>query len=114
MTQIELIENNTKTKKQEHHFFASFGMGWAIGDTQEEAVEKLINRFRREFKKIVAGQHKAGEPGAYVWTCRVEAPRSAEYKINFFAPQGVEVTNTHECFVTYVSAKEHAYWVNVK
>jgi hypothetical protein len=93
------------------HFFACFGMGWATAATREEAIDKLINSFRSEFKAMAANQIKANEPGAYIWTCQVNAPEKTPYRIEFFQPKGVETEAHREVFVTRVTAKVANYWI---
>ena len=93
-----------------HHFFASFGMGWKTASTRKEAVEGLVEGFRREFKPMVVAAQKRGKPGAYIWSCRVEVSKDTDYKINFFAPIGVAKTDAMEHYVTYVTGKDIAYY----
>lgn len=99
---------------QQHHYFASFALGWATAETKDEAIEKLVTRFRDEFKRITGAQHKAGEPGAYFWYCKVLAPDTTPYKIEFYAPKGVEIDDAHHAYVTYVTNKHFAYWTHQK
>lgn len=96
----------------QNHFFASFGMGWATAATRAEAIEKLVNAFRSEFKTMSANQIKENEPGAYIWTCEVAGPaEGSSYAIEWFQPVGVETSNAAEAFVTRVTAKAINYWV---
>ena len=95
---------------QNHHFFASFGMGWKTASTRKEAVEGLIEYFRREFKPMVDAAQKRGKPGAYIWSCRVEVSEDTEYRIEYFAPTGVAKTDAMEHYVTYVTGKANAYY----
>jgi len=97
---------------QDFHYYATCALGWALGDTRDEAITRLVERFRSDFKAMTAGQHKQGEPGAYVWSCRVNAPRDASYRIEFYTPKGVETFEHMESFVTYVTQKNVAYWNN--
>lgn len=95
---------------KQHHFFASFGMGWKTADTREEAIKGLVEGFRSEFKAMATAAHKRGERGAYVWTCRVEVPSDVNYDIEWFAPKGVAKTDAMTHYVTYVTAKSIAYY----
>ncbi len=101
----------TNTQKSKTHFFASFGLGWATAATEKEAIEKLINGFRSEFKTMSAIQIKENQPGAYIWVCEVNAPAGTAYAINFFQPQDVEILNSTEAYVTRVTAKSENYFL---
>ncbi len=95
----------------QNHFFATFACGWATGATRREAIEKLTAANRTEFKRMAAQQIAADEPGAYIWTCRVDAPADANYRIEFYQPRGVETSQHREVFVTRVTAKVVNYWI---
>ena len=87
------------------HFFASCALGWARGETRDEAVEKLVRSFRKDFKSSVAAMHKSGVPGTYVWSCKVIAPIDARYSINHYAPHGPDTADGCHHHVTYVTDK---------
>ena len=91
------------------HFFASCALGWATASTRDEAIEKLVNSFRREYKSMIKGAHKSGNPGAYVWTCQVNAPADTHYQINFYAPVDVDTQDGQEHAVTYLTDKAMAH-----
>ncbi len=95
---------------KEHHYFASNAIGWKVAATRDEAVIGLVEGFRSEFKGMVARVHKNGDPGSYVWSCKVETPIKEDYKINFFAPVGVPKTEPRDHYVTYVTNKKIAYY----
>lgn len=97
---------------QQHHYFASCAFGWATADTQDEAVEKLANSFRSEVKKCVANAQKKGEPGFYIWTCMVHEPQEAHYKIEWFAPKDVEISDQHHHHITYITTKTVAFYTH--
>jgi len=99
---------------QEHHYFASCALGWATAETQKAAIEKLVAYFRSDFKTATKNSQKHGQPGVYVWTCKVLAPPDAHYRIDFYAPQDVELEETMQNYVTYVTNKEVAYWTPTK
>lgn len=99
---------------EDHHYYATFALGWRIGRTREEAIAKLVDAFRSDFKEITRNQHKAGEPGAYIWSCRVDAPADSGYRIEFYAPKGVETSEHREHFTTYVTKKDAAWWTAPK
>ena len=96
--------------EKEHHYFASWALGWATADTRDEAVKRLVEGFRAEFKRGVAGAHKDGEIGAYIWSVKVNAAADTKYKINWFKPVGVELEDVMDHFVTYVTNKKIAYY----
>ena len=91
------------------HYFASCAFGFALADTREEAIQKLVNGFRRDLTPVVKNAQKNGEPGCYMWSCLVEAPADAEYQISFYAPQGVGVRDGEHHYCTYLTAKQMAY-----
>lgn len=94
---------------QKHHYFASFAFGWKTAATRDEAVNGLVEGFRNDVKTIVKNSHKNGSPGAYIWTCKVNAPQDAKYGINFFQPVDVDIEDGKNHFVTYVTNKSIAY-----
>jgi hypothetical protein len=91
------------------HFFATCVFGWSTADTRDEAITKLVERFRSDVKSTLANCLKDGTPGFYVWSCEVLAPADAPYRIEWFAPVGVETDKHQEHAVTYVTAKKIAY-----
>lgn len=94
------------------HFFATCALGWASAETRDEAIRKLVNRFLIDFKSMVKGGKKNGDPGAYVWTCQVNAPADAEYSIEYYQPRGVDIEDGREHAITKVTNKtmEWANW----
>lgn len=101
-------------ERQQHHYFASFVLGWATGVTRGEAVEKLISNFRSDFKTITANCQKDGEPGCYLWSCKVDAPADSAYKIRNYAPYDVKTCRGLHHHVTYVTGKKVAYTTEKK
>ena len=102
-------DDDVDTSPDPVHFFASCAFGWASADTRDEAIEKLVNHFRSEYKAGVKASHKRGDAGAYVWTCQVNAPADADYKINFYAPVDVDTQDGQEHAVTYLTDKAMAH-----
>lgn len=94
------------------HFYATCWLGWARGETCDDAIKKLVNNFRTTIKQGVTNAHKNGEAGFYVWSCKVLAPIDESYSIDNFAPQGVEIQNGTHHHITYVTAKKVAYTSN--
>ena len=95
--------------ESKHHYFASFALGWATAQTRKEAIEKLSNMFRSDMKAITQNIQKDGKPGAYLWSCKVNAPENTKYEINYFAPKGVEIDQGMHHHITYITAKKMAY-----
>jgi len=91
------------------HYFASFGLGWATAATRDEVVNKLVDGFRSDVKRMTANIHKDGGLGAYIWTCKVNAAEDAKYSIEYYMPKGVDISDAKEHYITYVSAKKVAY-----
>lgn len=99
---------------ENQHYFASCVFGWAVATTREEALEKCLNQFRTDIKRIVLNRQKEGSPGFYMWSCKVPLPIEAHYSIDWFAPQVDGVTGAQEHYVTYVTVKKHAIWTPTK
>jgi len=91
------------------HFFATCVFGWSTADSRDEAIEKLVNAFRHDIKRTLKNCLKDGVPGFYIWTTQVQAPADEPYKIEWFAPVGVDCKLTEEYAVTYVTEKKIAY-----
>lgn len=107
------------TQAQEYtgpvHYFASNALAWATGDTREEAIEKAIRHAgTAHVKRITANLHKNGQPGFYCWSVKVFADRKAEYTIDWFTPQGVELEAGRHHDVTHITAKALKYITRVK
>jgi len=102
----------TSKAKQEqgHHYYAATVFGWKTADTRKEALDGLVSSFRSSLKPMVARAQKEGGPGVYIWCCRVEAPSDASYEISWYVPQGVEVSEAAEVYVTSITAKGQAYF----
>jgi len=93
----------------QEHYFATCALGWKTAPTREEAIEGLVDYFRSDFKRMVPAAHKNGDPGAYVWTCRVKAPQSTSYGIEFYTPRGVEWDASQEHAITHCTTKAIAH-----
>lgn len=92
--------------KQGFHYFASFALGWAVADTAEEAVDKLVRGFEPDVKRAIANLQREGDPGLYMWTVRVELPKDADYKINFYQPQDVPLSESQDWLIVKVTKKQ--------
>ena len=93
--------------ESEHHYFASFALGYARGVTRQEALAKLLGMFRSEIKEIAKNEQRAGHAGCYAWSCKVNAPLIAKYEINFYQPVGVDWDAGRHHNFTNVTAKGH-------
>jgi hypothetical protein len=92
------------------HYFASCAFGWATAPTRKEAIEKLGRYFATSLKRVIANAQKRGEPGAYLWSCRVEGRHDeAEYRIEYFAPRGVKIDNGRDHCWVKVTQKQVLY-----
>lgn len=90
----------------EHHYFASNVFGWAVADTREEAINKLINCFHSTLKNVITNTRKSDSRfgkrngGAILYVCRVEAPKDESYKIEWFQPKGVPISEGENLIIT--------------
>lgn len=97
--------------KTNHHYFASHALAFAMAESREAAIEKLITGYPGGLKSWLLNAHKDGEPGIYIWTCKVNVPLDdLSYKIEWFAPKGVDIEDGGEHYLTYVSAKKFAIY----
>jgi len=98
------MDNATDTIQDAHnaeHFFASCAFGWATAATRSEALEKLAREYWSQTD--IRKQQKKGQPGVYLWSCRVPLPESSSYSIDFYAPKDVGATDGQNWFVTYMA-----------
>ena len=100
----------TNETEQPYHYFASNVFGWAVAHTRKEAVEAVTrDAGTSTVKRITENARKKGDLGMYAWSCRVLAPKDAHYKINYYAPQGVETDSARHHHITYITQKELAF-----
>ena len=111
MVQKDLELNNTSYDGPVH-YFASCGLGYATAEDQDDAIRKLVGAFRSEFRNMTNNGRKRGQPGGYLWTCKVHAPSDTKYSIEFYAPKKSDVdwSEGEHHYTTYVTAKEIAYF----
>ena len=96
--------------KAEHHYFATCALGWETGETRDEAVTRLVKRFKSDFREIIKGQQKYGTGfGCYVWLCKVHEKADASYPIEFYQPKGVEVSDAEELIIYRVTGSQIDY-----
>lgn len=96
-----------------YHYFVSHGLGWATAPTLEEAIKKAFcTSYYGDMRKWLSNIHKDGGFGIGAYACRVLAPEDASYKIEWFAPRGVETDEQMNIYVTYVTQKKVAWCRN--
>jgi len=86
----------------EHHYYAACGTGWATGKTLQGAINKLAASERSSIRATINRVDKRGEPGCYIWTCRVELPDSATYGIERFMPLGAPISQAAHRYITWI------------
>ena len=96
--------------EKEHHYFASCVYGWATAQTRDNAINKLVNAFRPEFKRMTTEGQKRGDLGAYIWSCKVLAPSDAKYSIEYYQPKGISIGAGIHHYVTYITQKHLSYF----
>lgn len=72
---------NTK-QEQQHHYFATTALYFAVGATRQEAIDALAKRFTAEELRYQRIEHG----GTYVWTARVALPQGTAYAIDNYMP----------------------------
>lgn len=88
-----------------HHYYATCAFGWHVGETRQEAISKLLKSFRHEASSVVKNSIKEGNIGFYVWSCRVDVPKSTEYRIEFYQPKDVPIADAVEGTIVYMTQK---------
>jgi len=84
------------------HYFASCALAWATADTEAEAISKAI-RHAGIGQRDVARLQREGNPGFYIWTCRVLADSKADYRIEWYMPKGIDIDSATHHSVTHIS-----------
>lgn len=84
------------------HYFASCALSWATADTEREAIEKCY-RHSGFSQKDINRLQREGQPGLYIWTCRVLADSSAQYSIAWYMPQDIDIDTQRHHHVTHSS-----------
>lgn len=75
--------------EQTHHFYASSVVAWAVAETRAKAIRRVLDDSSGMFKPNSDG-------GIYVYSVRVELPKTAHYEINSYVPQGVPVSDAKQ------------------
>ncbi|MGF6139016.1 hypothetical protein [Pseudomonas laurylsulfatiphila] len=89
---IKIAEDKPVVAEKPTHYFGSTCFNWALGESPEEVLANLAKAAGANSIKVQV-KHNGG---LYAWICKVHAPRSSPYVINFFQPQGVEVSECQE------------------
>lgn len=82
----------TATQQLQHHYFASTALNWAKAPTRAEAIAKLA----KDLGAPALKQQVKANGGLYVWSCMVHAAQDEPYALEFFAPHGVEWSQSQE------------------
>jgi hypothetical protein len=96
-------------KTQQHHYFASNGLGWATAESKDEAINKLWQARHTDVKAWLLNAHKDGNLGLPFYVCRVPLEASEKYSINWFKPEVDGLTETGNHLLTYYTQKKIAY-----
>lgn len=71
------------------HFYATTAIGWAVADTRADAIAKALRQSKGMFKPDDNG-------GTYVWSARVELPKTASYAIENYMPKDVPISDVQQ------------------
>ncbi len=89
------------------HYFVSHGMGFAVGETLDEAMSKAFcTTYYGDMGKWQRNIQKEGRAGIPVFTCRVPLAADAPYEIEWFCPKVEGLTERKNMVVTYVTQKK--------
>lgn len=92
------------------HYFVSHGLGWQVGATLEEAMQKAFcTSFYGDIRKWLLNCQKDGKAGIPVFSCRVPLKADASYKIDWFCPVVEGLTERKNLIVTYRTMKKVAW-----
>lgn len=102
----------------EQHVFATCAFGFSrseiidgdIEAARTEAIMKLAARFRSDVQAVIRNTKKeSGFGSMYFWTCVVHEPVDAEYRIEWFAPKDVEISDAQEHAVVGCTTKKTTF-----
>lgn len=96
------------SEQQQHHYFATWALGFVTADTEAEAIEKLCRHWASDLKSTQLNINREGELGVTIWTCRVPLPSDQNYKIEWFIPAVDGLTEPRNHILTYVTKTAHA------
>ena len=92
------------------HYFASNSFGWGTGPTREAAIDRCLQACGlKTIKDTIKRMHKEGQAGFYVWSCKVHGKQDAHYRIGWYMPEGIDISDSLHHDVTHITAKELAY-----
>ncbi len=76
-----------KTEKpvQGHHYYASTVVAWAVADTRAKAIHLALSDSKGMFRPNEEG-------GIYLFSVRIELPKTADYKIENYIPVDVPMS----------------------
>ncbi len=83
------------------HYYATTVFGWATAPTMYEAIEKAVRLEAASLKHVIT-MHGS----VYAWWCKVDLPQDAPYKIEFYKPTDVPISDGGELAITKITAKE--------
>ena len=92
------------------HWYAACAMGWAVSEVSRDDAIKRMAPYAGINNAMVRRCQKRGQPGAYVWSCRVLAPKDASYGIREFMPHGVDTDKARHSYITHITTKGAAIW----
>lgn len=96
-----------------HHYYATTVYGWAVGNTREQALQRMAYDIGSDLIK----RHKSSG-GVAATVCRVELPQAAHYSINEYLPSKIQkedgVNETRKGEKVPLSEIEYVRIVNIK
>jgi hypothetical protein len=101
-----------------HHVFATCAFGFSrspiidgdIEAARRDAIMKLATRFRSDVQAVIRNTKKeTGFGSMYFWTSVVHEPVDAEYRVEWFQPVGVEISDAQEHAVVGCTTKKTTF-----
>jgi len=89
--------------KLQHHYFATWALGYECAETEEAAIEKLCKRWAHDLKRTQLNMQKEGEFGVTIFTCRVPLANDERYSIEWYVPQVEGLTESRNHILTYIT-----------
>ena len=89
----------------EYHYFANHAIGWATGDTEDEAIEKLLLT-----NTDPKWNNNCLKDGVFLtlFVCRVPLAETAQYSIEWYRPVVEGLTECKNYVVTYLTKTKYA------
>lgn len=86
------------TNEAPYHYYASTAAAWAVGETRAEAIKEVLDDSAGLFKPNADG-------GVFVYSVRIELPKTATYEIESFVPKDVPLSDAkHGSFKMFKGA----------